>query len=338
MSAKPSDPSPAETKLAEAASLLRAIDFPLGHGDFKTKLRQKRVCMVLLAVADLAPSSPWKVAKSHGDRFNYAPRTRDIIPFLNQHYGTNISSGSYDDIRRKNLDFLVQAGLVVRSAKQETASTNDGTRGYAISKAAAKLITLFGTRAWKTAVAKFRESHRSLTEALERPVKKGMVEVNFPDGKKLQLSAGPHNRIQKAVIEKFLPSFLKKPRVLYLGDTAKKELLMDRPRLEALGLDLNEHDRLPDIIVVDEEQKWLFLIEAVHSSNPVSPLRHLTLEKLVEKCPLGTVFVSAFEDLKAFAKWAPSISWETEIWVASNPTHMIHYNGDRFYGPRKKGE
>ena len=120
-----------------------------------------------------------------------------------------------------------------------------------------------------------------------------------------------------------------------MGDTAKKSLIMDEVRLERLNLHINEHDILPDIIALDVEQNWLFLIEAVHSSNPVSRIRHLALEKLVEECPHGTVFVSAFEDLKAFAKWAPKISWETEIWVASDPSHMIHYNGDRFYGPRK---
>jgi len=151
-----------------------------------------------------------------------------------------------------------------------------------------------------------------------------------------KLSTGPHNKIQKAIIEEFLPRFVRKPRVLYLGDTAKKDLVVDHSRLKAVGLGLNQHDRLPDIVVLDEARNWLFLIEAVHSSNPVSPLRHLALERLTANCKLGVVFVSAFADLKSFAKWAPGISWETEIWVADNPTHMIHYNGDRFYGPRRR--
>ncbi|MFS2517149.1 MULTISPECIES: BsuBI/PstI family type II restriction endonuclease [Parabacteroides] len=28
------------------------------------------------------------------------------------------------------------------------------------------------------------------------------------------------------------------------------------------------------------------------------------------------------------------IAWETEVWIAENPGHMIHFNGDRFIGPR----
>lgn len=335
MSAQPPDPSPSESKILEAAAILRAIDFPLGRDVFGTRKSQDRVCMVLLAVADLAPATPWKSAKYHGDKSLHAPRTRDIIPFLNQHYGTKISSGSYDDIRRKNLDYLVEAGLVVRSARRVGASTNDGTRGYAISKGAAKLFRTYGTGLWPATVTAFTKAHPSLAAALQRSAKRGMVEVNFPDGQKIQLSAGPHNRIQKAVIEEFLSRFLQKPRILYLGDTAKKDLVVDQERLNALNLDLDQHDRLPDIVVVDEARGWLFLIEAVHSSNPVSPLRHLALERLVANCPLGKVFVSAFEDMDSFGKWVKKISWETEIWVASDPTHMIHYNGDRFYGPRE---
>ena len=335
MSAKSNHASAAEVKIAEAAAILASIDFPLGKDEFRTKLRQNRVCLVLLAVADLSPNTPWKSAKAHGEGAKpHAPRTRDIIIFLNQNYGTNISSGSYDDIRRKNLDYLVEAGLVVPSARRAGASTNDSTRGYAISQDGARLLHAYGSTKWQAAVKRFRKSHGSLSTRLQRPVTMQMVEVKFPDGRKIQLSAGPHNKIQKAVIEEFLPRFARQPRVLYLGDTTKKDLIVDLPGLEALGLALNQHDRLPDIVVLDEERNWLFLIEAVHSSNPVSPIRHLALERLAAKCKLGKVFVSVFENLRSFGKWAPGISWETEIWIIENPTHMIHNNGERFFGPR----
>ena len=28
------------------------------------------------------------------------------------------------------------------------------------------------------------------------------------------------------------------------------------------------------------------------------------------------------------------LAWETEVWIAEMPEHMIHLNGDRFMGPR----
>jgi hypothetical protein len=28
-----------------------------------------------------------------------------------------------------------------------------------------------------------------------------------------------------------------------------------------------------------------------------------------------------------------NIPWETEVWVAEDPDHIIHFNGERFLGP-----
>ena len=37
-------------------------------------------------------------------------------------------------------------------------------------------------------------------------------------------------------------------------------------------------------------------------------------------------------------KYLNDISWETEVWVADAPTHLIHFNGERFLGPYEDGE
>ncbi|NJM38871.1 MAG: hypothetical protein HC845_13965 [Akkermansiaceae bacterium] len=179
MSAKPDDSFDAEAKVAGAAAILSAIDFPLGKDEFRTKLRQDRICQILLAVADLTPTTPWKSAKVYGnEKASHAPRSRDIIIFLNKHYGTSISSGSYDDIRRKNLDYLVEAGLIVSSARREGASTNDGTRGYAISKEAASLLHGYGSSKWPALVKQFRRSHLPLPCNVRR--RRGLSKSPFP--------------------------------------------------------------------------------------------------------------------------------------------------------------
>jgi adenine-specific DNA-methyltransferase len=43
--------------------------------------------------------------------------------------------------------------------------------------------------------------------------------------------------------------------------------------------------------------------------------------------------VTAFPDRVTFRKFAKDIAWETEVWIADNPDHMIHFNGDKFLGP-----
>lgn len=47
----------------------------------------------------------------------------------------------------------------------------------------------------------------------------------------------------------------------------------------------------------------------------------------------GLILVTAFLTRTALVKYLPEIAWETEVWVAEAPAHMIHFNGERFLGP-----
>lgn len=325
-----------DKRVNEVLEILKAIGFPLGPGtEFGTKLRQKRVANTLMGVANLQPNQPLREVAYYGDGSNYAPRTRDLIRFINDYYGESIADSSYDDIRRKNLDFLVEAEVVVRAANRPGAATNDGTRGYAISPDAIDLFRLYGSSGWEGVVAAWTSKAGNLAEKLSRPRAQKLVDVKLPDGTTLNLSEGQHNDLQKAIVEDFLPRFLVEPELLYFGDTAKKSLIHDTARLREIGLKEFSHDTLPDVVAIDREKRWIYFIEAVHSANPISQLRHLRLEKLSSGCTFGKVYVSAFLDRAAFRQWVADLSWETEVWLASDPSHMIHFNGDRFLGPHE---
>ena len=94
-----------------------------------------------------------------------------------------------------------------------------------------------------------------------------------------------------------------------------------------------EHETLPDVVAYFPEKDWLLLIEAVHSSNPVDQLRHLNLERIAKGCKGGPVYVSVFRNRESFRNWVIDLSWETEVWLVDEPSHMIHFNGDKFLGP-----
>lgn len=167
------------------------------------------------------------------------------------------------------------------------------------------------------------------------PLTQIKVPVRMPDGSVLELSPGPHNEIQRAIIEEFLPRFVPGAEVLYVGDTSKKMLALDKAGLQELGFFELAHDALPDVVALDRKRNWLFLIEAVHSSNPISQLRHLMLERLTATCKAPPVYVSAFQNRASLREWLLEISWETEDWLAETPDHLIHFNGDRFLGPHE---
>ncbi len=321
-------------KKDESQEILRAIGVPL---DDMTRRRCERIALALLAVANVRPDTPWAEAAVYSGQESWALLTREIITFWNKNYGENISSGSYDDVRRKDLIVLVEAGVVIRSAHDPNASTNNPTRRYAISQDAGDVLRTFGTAQWPKAVSDFVASHGNLNDRLERIRTRETVPVTLPDGKALQLSPGAHNELQRAIVEKFLPWFVPGAEVLYVGDSSNKILHIEEDRLSELGFFELSHDALPDVVAYDPKREWLFLIEAVHSSNPISKLRHLMLERMTAKCTVPRVYVSVFQNRESLRNWLLEISWETEVWLVDVPDHMIHFNGDKFFGPHEAG-
>ena len=90
---------------------------------------------------------------------------------------------------------------------------------------------------------------------------------------------------------------------------------------------------MPDVVVHDTRRNWLLLIEAVTSAGPVDGKRRKELKELFAGCKAGLVFVTAFANREAMRSFFTQISWETEVWVAEDPDHLIHFNGERFLGP-----
>ena len=129
------------------------------------------------------------------------------------------------------------------------------------------------------------------------------------------------------------PNFASGGKIIYLGDTASKFAYFDRSALEKLGVDIEDHGKMPDVVIHHVGENWLLLIEAVTSHGPVDPKRRGELQKLFEGSKAGLVFITTFLTRYDMVKYLSQISWETEVWVAESPTHMIHFDGERFLGP-----
>jgi DNA (cytosine-5)-methyltransferase 1 len=326
------DNSPKSEKIDQAQTILREAGVALRQ---LTARGRERAALCLLGVAQIRLTDPWSDAKSHLDDRSVPPfRSREILAFRNEHYQEGLSPGSYDDVRRKDLALLANAGLVAPSAKDAAADTNDGTRGYALTLEGLRLLRSFRTPGWEPELARFRDLQGGISDRLAKAREMQKVPVTLPGGNSLLLSPGPHNDLQKALIEEFLPRFSKGARILYVGDTDKKDLVIDRDGLEVIGMPVPKRgDRLPDIVAYEDERNWIFLVEAVHSSNPVNDDRHRLLTRMAASCAAGKIFVTAFLTKADFRKWATRIAWETEVWIAEHPDHLIHFDGKRFLGP-----
>ncbi len=326
-----------ETMTRQAQTLLSDVGVKLRD---MTPMHQRRTAWALLAVAHLRPGDPWSKARSWLEDGETKPLSqRGILKFWNQHYGTSYADSSYDDVKRRNLVHLEAHGLVEASAKNPDAAINDPTRSHALTPAALKLVRAYGSPRWPEALAEFQRETPVLLRAAAERRRRSLVEIPLPGGEPLALSPGKHNELQKAVVTDFLGRFAPDAVVLYIGDTAKKRLLRNDQALRDLRLPIPaEGDKMVDIIAHDPAKGWVYLIEAVHSSNPITEVRHRLLRHVTRDCAAGRVYVTAFLSKTEFRKWSADISWETEVWLADNPEHLIHYNGDRFLGPHPDSE
>lgn len=108
---------------------------------------------------------------------------------------------------------------------------------------------------------------------------------------------------------------------------------LDRAYLANLGIHLDAAAKMPDVVVHDRLRNWLILVEAVTSAGPVDGKRRVELKQLFSGAKAGLVFVTAFASRKAMQSFLGQIAWESEVWIAEAPDHLIHFNGERFLGP-----
>ena len=320
-----------EQLVREALEILQAFGVPLTA---LTPRRQEKMAKAVLAVAGLKPGDSWDAVRDNASGHRLS--TRQVIRHMNAHLGEDIADSSYDDIRRKDLILPVAALVVIKSSANPDANTNDGTRAYAIEPLAAAAMREFGTINWNAASAKFLGDRPTLSEQLLRERHLARVSVKLREGVTLSFSAGAHNQLQKQIIDSFLPIYGFGAEVLYVGDGEKKYLHLEKDKLLSLKFFEIAHDKLPDVLAYSADKNWLFLIEAVTTANPIDEMRRLTLAKLCETCTANIVYVTAFQNRDVYRKFASDIAWETEVWIADAPEHLIHFNGDKFLGPYKE--
>lgn len=310
----------------EALYLLERFGVPMSGLSAR---RLERMGLAFLAVADMKRPGEWNRTQDVTE--GRSMKTRDIIEFVNEHFGENISSGSYDDIRRKDLLLPVLAGIVIQTNPE--AARNDPQRGYAISAEYSPLVRAFGSPDWEREVQEFLANKKTLASQLEVPRSIHRISVTLPSDKKLEFGAGEHNRLIKAIIEEFLPRYGYGAEVLYVGDAERRLLHVEEERLRELNFFELGHGELPDVVGYSRDRNWLYLIEAVHTTGAISPTRHLQLRRLTKDCAADIVFVTAFLDKDAFRRFAGDIAWESEVWIADAPDHLVHFDGAQFLGP-----
>lgn len=310
------------SKIEEAQEILKALGLPSAQYN-------EMAALTFLAVCNIKENDKW--AKATRQSLGV---TKGIMNFVNENYGKSYAPNTRETFRRQVLHQFVQARVVDYNPDNPSLPVNSPRAHYALTYEVLDVVKTYKTRNWKKALKNFIDKVGKLSEVYLKDRELIQIPVVLQNGQILKLSAGKHNEVQAAIVEQFATRFANGGTLLYLGDTAKKDLFIDAKGLKDLGIPIDQHSKLPDVVIFDHIRNWLFLIEAVTSHGPVSPKRLLELEEFLKNCKVGKVYVTAFPDMSEFKKHSNSIAWETEVWLMEVPDHMIHFNGDRFIGPR----
>jgi hypothetical protein len=295
--------------------------------NFDAERCNERSALVLLALLDLGAQDAWSAAR--------APtlRTIEIIGTLRDQYGKNYKPNTRETIRRRTLHQFVEAGLVVINPDDSTRPVNSPKTCYRIEPAALQLARSFGQRRFHGQLERYLGEQGGLIERYARARRQEMLPVTLTDGTAVELTPGGQNLLLKQVVEQFCPRWTPRGQILYIGDAGRTDPVFEQDTLAGLGVRLNKHGKLPDLIVFLPDRNWLVLVEAASSHGPVDEKRYGELRMLFGATSAGLVLVSCFTSRGEMRRHLAAIAWETEVWCADAPSHMIHFDGEHFLGP-----
>ncbi|MGB3193469.1 MAG: BsuBI/PstI family type II restriction endonuclease [Limnoraphis sp.] len=308
----------ASKRIEEALVILKEIEAP-------KEQQNERSALCLLALADIKPQTPWNQAT--------APRRRitEMMNLFQEYYGKQYAPNTRETVRRQTIHQFIQMGLVIENPDQPDRPINSPKWCYQLQQQALLLLQAYSSQQWEEARQNYTVSVANLLQDKSRNLPQ--IPVTLPDGRSIQLSSGGQNNLIKDILESFCPRFTPGGIILYVGDASDKFIINELQKLQELGIELNRRGKMPDLVVHYTRQDWLVLIEAVTSQGPVNLKRRNELKQLFQSSNKGLVFVTAFPSRKEMTRYLAEISWETEVWIADQPDHMIHFNGERFLGP-----
>ncbi|MGV8057645.1 MAG: BsuBI/PstI family type II restriction endonuclease [Smithellaceae bacterium] len=310
----------AEQKIQNALDILTSLGLP------RQQLNE-RSALTLLSLLTLKPENSWI------DANNPLMGITPMMDFFSEHYEKKYAPNSRETVRRQTVHQFLQAALIIANPDKPSRPTNSPKAVYQIEPSTLILLKSFGKPEWKGNLQKYLRSIKTLKKRYEQEREMHRLPVKIADNQEIKLSPGGQNVLVKKIVEDFCSLYTPGGRMIYVGDTQSKWAYYDAEKLTDLGVIIEEHGKMPDVVVYHVKKNWLMLIDTVANHGPVNPKRRQELKKLFAGSSAGLVFVTAFMDRHAMLKYLNDISWETEVWVAESPTHLIHFNGERFLGP-----
>ena len=289
--------------------------------------QNERSALALLALLNLTPGKQWPEAES--PLIGITP----IMDWVREHYGKEYAPNTRETFRRQTMHQFCDAGLALYNPDKPDRPVNSPKAVYQVEPTALILLQSFGTKQWNDNLNTYLAGCETLVAKYAKEREHNRIPVEIGSGKEFTLSPGAHSELIRDIIESFAPRFAPASVLIYAGDTGEKWGYFDAALLSQLGVTVDSHGKMPDVVLHFVEKNWLLLVESVTSHGPMDGKRHAELAKLFAGSKVGLVYVTAFPNRSVMGRYLSEISWETEVWVADAPSHLIHFNGVRFLGP-----
>ncbi|EEC9408781.1 restriction endonuclease [Escherichia coli] len=289
--------------------------------------QNERSALCLLALLNLTPGKAWSDAE------NPLMGITPIMNWVREHYGKVYAPNTRETFRRQSMHQFCAAGVTLYNPDKPDRPVNSPKAVYQIEPAALSMLRTFGSPAWHDSLTTYLAERETLVTRYAKEREQNRIPVEIAAGQQITLSPGEHSELIRAIIEDFAPRFAPGSVLVYAGDTGEKWGYFDAPLLAGLGVDVDSHGKMPDVVLHFTAKNWLLLVESVTSHGPVDGKRHAELARLFAGSTAGLVYVTAFPNRSIMGRYLGEIAWETEVWVADAPSHLIHFNGVRFLGP-----
>lgn len=306
--------------ITEANQILIALGFPRAQ-------QNTRSALCLLALLNLTPRKKW--TRAENPLIGITP----IMDWARAHYRKEYAPNTRETFRRQTMHQFVDAGIAVYNPDVPDRPVNSPKAVYQIEPATLELLRSFGSKTWHDKLTNYLSRRKTLAAKYAKERQQNRIPVQIAKSKKITLSPGEHSELIHSIIKDFGSRFTPGSVLIYAGDTGDKWGYFDAPLLADLGVNVYSHGKMPDVVLYYADRNWLVLVEAVTSHGPVDGKRHSELAQLFVGAKAGLVYVTAFPNRTVMSRYLGEIAWETEVWVADAPSHLIHFDGERFLGP-----
>src|SRR3989337_113239 len=234
----------AERKIKEALAILAALGFP-------RQQQNERSSLTLLSLLGLKPNDKW------GDASDPLMGITPMMEFFAKHYAKQYAPNTRETVRRQSAHQFLQAALIVANPDKPSRPTNSPKAVYQIEPSLLKLLRGFGKPGWKGYLKKYLQTVNTLKKLYAREREMRRLPVRLANGQEIRLSPGGQNVLVKKIMDDFCPLFTPGSYVIYVGDTQVKWAYFDSDALALLGVEIQEHGKMPDVVVHQTEKNWL---------------------------------------------------------------------------------